>query len=102
MAIRSETTATAVGLPPAPCPAKTVSPPNFPVDMTRFCPPSTPASGESRCTSVGCTEAKSLSAVLSPRNLADGAIEQLGVVEIHRLEGADGARGNVERIHRHA
>src|ERR1700690_795801 len=36
------------------------------------------------------------------RNLADGAIEQPGVVEIHRLQGADGARGNIQRIHRDA
>ena len=46
MEIRSETTATAVAFPPAPCPARIVSPPNFPVDKTRFCGPSTLASGE--------------------------------------------------------
>jgi len=56
--IRSETTATAVGCPPAPCPPKTVSPPNLPVDITRFWPPSTPASGDERCTSMGSTAAK--------------------------------------------
>ena len=42
----SETTATAVGWPPAPCPPKTVSPPNLPVAITRFWLPCTRARGE--------------------------------------------------------
>ena len=67
MAIRSETTATAVGFPPAPCPANTVSPPNFPMETTRFCPPSTAASGDELCTSAGSTDANSRSEVFLAR-----------------------------------
>src|ERR1035441_7241186 len=59
MARMSETTATAVGCPPAPWPPNTVSPPYFPVATTRFWLPSTRANGEESATRAGWTAAKS-------------------------------------------
>src|SRR5579864_4780176 len=53
----SETTATAVGLPPAPWPRKVVSPPNLPVHTTTFCGPLVKARVDERWTRAGPTAA---------------------------------------------
>src|SRR5207248_9478565 len=53
----SDTTATAVGDPPAPDPKKDVSPPNTPRTVTRFCAPSTRPNAELLGTSAGRTVA---------------------------------------------
>ena len=53
----SETTATAVGSPPAPWPEKTTSPPNVPLTTTIFCVPCDHAIGEVSGTSIGATRA---------------------------------------------
>ena len=60
---RSETTATAVGSPPAPWPEKTTSPPKRPLKTTMFCVPCDQAIGERSGTSMGATRAWTTAAV---------------------------------------
>ena len=59
IASTSEMTATAVGLPPAPWPEKTVSPPYWPPEITMFSVPRDHDKGELRGTSIGPTVANS-------------------------------------------
>src|SRR5690349_12213795 len=54
----SETTATAVGDPPAPDPKNDVSPPKMPRTVTRFWLPSTRPNPDDKGTSAGRTAAK--------------------------------------------
>ena len=90
---RSETTATAVGSPPAPWPEKTTSPPKRPLTTTMFCVPCDHAMGEARGTSMGATRAWTICpSKLRAGDLADGAAELLGVGEVDGLDGGDGLR----------
>src|SRR4029077_3677557 len=65
--IKSETTATAVGSPPAPAPKKAISPPYWPEVSTRFRFRCTRPKGESVGTRHGPTSANSVSAFKSAR-----------------------------------
>ena len=93
--IRSDTTATAVGSPPAPAPRNAMSPPYFPEVKTRLRFLCTRPNGESFGTRHGPTSANSVSLFqVGPRNLADRASEFRGVVEVDRIDRANRASSN--------
>ena len=95
-ASRSLTTATAVGLPPAPWPLKTTSPPNSPVVMTRFCVPCDQAMGDVLGTRVGADTSLDICTVDADLgDLADGAVELAGVMKVDEADGFDGLRWNL-------
>src|SRR5580704_2217705 len=67
--IRSETTATAVGSPPAPAPRKAISPPYFPEVKTRFRFFCTRPKGDDVGTRLGPTSANNVVSFKSAREI---------------------------------
>ena len=86
--IRSETTATAVGLPPAPWPEKTTSPPYWPLTRTMFSVLARPGEGRTQGDEHGADgrRRRRQGEQFGFGDLADGAVEVVGVDEVDGID----------------